>query len=274
MNTNLDQLLQENTKSRLDPATGLGFTESGPAGAPAVVLVHSILTDSRIWAGARAQLERTHRVIAIDLPGHGGVPAAQAEVSLSSLADAIVQLAASLGADRFDFIGVSLGAMIGYDLATRHPGRLDSLLACDAPPRSPDNYPAMWEDRITRAQRDGTATLVDETLARWFTPHTMAQRPGWLDALAGQIAATDAAGFAQCARAISRFDYVEALSCCPVRTTMLAGSADAAIVPAMRDLAPAMPAAAWVEIPQAGHLPHLENAQAFEAALARHFHSS
>ena len=254
----------------LDARSGLAYTEQGAAGGEAVLLAHSILTDGRIWQDQAAWLARRYRVITLDLPGHGQAPVA-AGVTLSGLADAIAALATTLGCARFHFMGVSLGAMVGFDLAARHADRLASLVACDAPPSTPDNYAALWDERIARARQGGTAVLADETLQRWFTPPTLARNPPFVAALRAQIVGTPVEGFAQCAQAISRFDYRSALAACPVRTTLAAGAADGAIVPAMREQAQAMPHCEWVEIPDAGHLPNVENPAAFQAMMARHF---
>lgn len=254
----------------VDPASGLYFTDHGAPSRPAVVLAHSILTDGGIWARQCAWLSADYRIINIDLPGHGHAPSVPGGVSLAGMADGIARLAEARGLERFHFLGVSLGAMIGFDLAARHPERLSSLVACDAPPCSPDNYAALWEGRISRARRDGMAALVDETLARWFTPRTLARQPDYLDAIREGIARTSIEGFEHCALAISSFDYRAALRRCEVRTTLAAGEADTAIAAAMRELAAEMPASAWAGIPDAGHLPHLENPDAFDAMLARH----
>lgn len=202
----------------LDPASGLYFTEHGSASHPAIVLTHSILADGRMWDRQVAWLAKEYRVINVDLPGHGQCPLVPGGVSLASLADGIVKLAAARGLESFHYVGVSLGAMIGYELATRRSTWLASMVACDAPPFAPDNYPALWEARISRAQRDGTAALVEETLQRWFTPQTLARRPDYVEELSETIAQTSAEGFEHCALAISRFDYRDALRACTGRT--------------------------------------------------------
>lgn len=259
-----------NAQGKFDAGSGLYYTEQGPSAGEAVLLAHSIMSDGASWARQSAWLARTHRVIAIDLPGHGQAPVA-GEVTLPGLADAVARLADTLGFARFHFMGVSLGAMIGFDLATRHADRLASLVACDAPSSTPDNYAALWDERIARARREGMAALVDETLARWFTPPTLAGEPALVAQVREQILKTPVEGYAHCARAISRFDYRDGLARSPVRATLTAGEADGVIVPAMREQARAMPHAQWVEIPGAGHLPQLENPAAFEAMMAAHF---
>ncbi|WP_299453042.1 alpha/beta fold hydrolase [uncultured Pigmentiphaga sp.] len=257
----------------LDPASGLYFTEHGSASHPAIVLTHSILADGRMWDRQVAWLAKEYRVINVDLPGHGQCPLVPGGVSLASLADGIVKLAAARGLESFHYVGVSLGAMIGYELATRCSTWLASMVACDAPPFAPDNYPALWEARISRAQRDGTAALVEETLQRWFTPQTLARRPDYVEELSETIAQTSAEGFEHCALAISRFDYRDALRACTVRTTLVAGESDGTIPEALQALAAQMPNAVWCEIPGAGHLPNLENPDAFDAMLRRHLSS-
>ena len=64
--------------------------------------------------------------------------------------------------------------MVALHLAVRHPQRVRSLLvACTG--ASAD--PAVMEQRAADAEALGMAGVLDVTLARWFTPAALAQRP-------------------------------------------------------------------------------------------------
>jgi 2-succinyl-6-hydroxy-2,4-cyclohexadiene-1-carboxylate synthase len=94
---------------------------SGPASAPAVLLLHGFLGSRRDWDPVVAALSATHRCIAVDLPGHGetGAPADEAlwtpEGCVAALAE---QLAAAGGGS---VIGYSLGGRLALQLAVEHP---------------------------------------------------------------------------------------------------------------------------------------------------------
>jgi pimeloyl-ACP methyl ester carboxylesterase len=88
--------------------------ESAGAG-PAVVLVHGNSSSSRVWQRSFAgELGRTHRLVAIDLPGHGQSDDAAPErraatYSVPGYAQVIRRVVAELGLERAVFVGWSLG---------------------------------------------------------------------------------------------------------------------------------------------------------------------
>jgi len=96
---------------------------------PAVVLVHGWGLSSAVWAGFAGALARRHRVIAVDLPGHGRSPGSRFE--LDEAADEVLELAPA-GAH---WIGWSLGGLVALKAAARAPGRLGGAMLLASTPR-------------------------------------------------------------------------------------------------------------------------------------------
>lgn len=109
-----------------------------PAGGPdavgggrTLVYLHGLLMDSDLnrWL-ARALSEQGHRVVLLDLLGHGrsdGPPHAT-EYRIDSYADQVVALLDHLAVDEAVLGGVSLGANVSLYAATRHPDRVRGLV--------------------------------------------------------------------------------------------------------------------------------------------------
>ena len=121
----------------------LRYVEQGSG--PAVVLMHGYtgtLDRHFIANGVFANLAKGHRVIALDLRGHGKSgkphePAAYGE----QMARDVVRLLDHLSITRAHVIGYSLGAMIAGRLATLHPERLISVnYIASLPLRTTDTY--------------------------------------------------------------------------------------------------------------------------------------
>ena len=94
----------------------------GPGQAPLLVLGPSLGTRSILWEAVLPALALDHRVITWDLPGHGASAPAREPFAVADLADALVRaLADTLGGERFDYAGVSLGGAVGLELLLRHP---------------------------------------------------------------------------------------------------------------------------------------------------------
>jgi pyruvate dehydrogenase E2 component (dihydrolipoamide acetyltransferase) len=110
----------------------LDIVEGGHADRAPIVLVHGFGADLNAWmfnqpALAAGVLANGRRVVALDLPGHGGsvkqVDSGDAETFSSAVSDVL----AVLGIDRFHLVGHSMGGAIALVLAGRMPRRIASL---------------------------------------------------------------------------------------------------------------------------------------------------
>lgn len=99
-----------------------------------LVLLHGWGLNLRIWDALAAELERRFRLIAIDLPGHGGsdwdpdahTPAAQAWRVHQTLAPLTT---------RYSLLGWSLGGQFALDLAAAMPAGIERLVLVATTPR-------------------------------------------------------------------------------------------------------------------------------------------
>jgi len=100
------------------------YLERG-SGAP-VVLVHGFTgAIERSWIATRVlpDLARDHRVIALDLRGHGGSGKPRDPVAYNELGEDIIRLLDHLAIPRAHVVGYSLGGIIVAKLLTTHPER-------------------------------------------------------------------------------------------------------------------------------------------------------
>lgn len=110
---------------------------AGPAGAPAIVLVHSLGMTRHLWEAqvGPGVLTQDYRVIAPDLPGHGALAGTpfRMETAVQRLAGLIDRAAGG----RAVVVGLSLGGYVGIALASRYPQKVAGLVAasCSADPR-------------------------------------------------------------------------------------------------------------------------------------------
>jgi 3-oxoadipate enol-lactonase len=198
-------------------------------------------------------------------PGFGDRPRASEPPTMASLADEIV---ASYEGP-LALAGVSLGGMVAQHAAVRHPQRVHSLLvACTG--ASAD--PATMEQRAAHVLADGMAGVLEETLARWFTPAALALRPEHPGVAYARrtLLALEPACFADGWLAIAGHDIVARLGEIAVPTSCLAGAADAASpVARTKEISERVPGARFVVL-DGPHTMHLERPVEFAAALAEH----
>ena len=107
----------------------LHVRDSGPKDAPPVLMLHGFGASLHTWDVWAQALSATHRVIRLDLPGHGlsePDPAgdytdARSLVLLRAVMD-------QLGVARASIVGHSIGGRIAWTFAARHPERTDRLV--------------------------------------------------------------------------------------------------------------------------------------------------
>lgn len=173
--------------------------EKGPPDAPAVVLANSLGADMTMWAEQAEALAEDYRVVRFDARGHGRSEATGGDYTLDLLADDVLLLLDALGIERMNFVGLSLGGMIGQVLAARAPERVSSLVLCATFASAPSD---VWDERARAARSTGVGPLVEATVERWLTPAFRAARPDVADAVRRMVAGTSAEGYAGCAAAI------------------------------------------------------------------------
>ncbi|HTD03471.1 alpha/beta hydrolase [Undibacterium sp.] len=97
-----------------------------------LVLLHGFSSASKLWhmAGYVAGLKRSHRLILIDLRGHGlsDKPHDAAAYVLKKRLDDIGAVLAELGISRSHFLAYSMGGWLAFGLAVHYPQLVASLI--------------------------------------------------------------------------------------------------------------------------------------------------
>ena len=99
-----------------------------PESSPLVLLHGGILTIDLSWATVIPELARRHRVIGVEMQGHGRTADTDRVVTPAVLATDIVGLLDHLGIDRAHVMGHSFGAAVTLELAVSHPRRVRSVV--------------------------------------------------------------------------------------------------------------------------------------------------
>jgi pimeloyl-ACP methyl ester carboxylesterase len=131
----------------------LGYQEAG-RGDPPVMLVHGMRCDHRHMSALFDHLSATHRVINVDLRGHGASDAPDSEYTNEELAGDLAFLASHLGLERPVMIGHSFGGSVALYLAATHPELVSGLVLLDSGVRSTAEKEAEMGAMIAAAGRD------------------------------------------------------------------------------------------------------------------------
>jgi len=112
----------------------LEVVEEGPRSGSPIVLIHCFTCAINYWGKMMPALARQHRVIAIDLLGHGGSEKPKSGYSVSNQADLIAQALAKLGVSDAEVVGHSLGGAVAVALAQQSPALVNRVFIVDTPP--------------------------------------------------------------------------------------------------------------------------------------------
>ena len=108
----------------------LCYEEAGEGGPP-VLLVHGWCSDHRSMAAIFEHVRAAHRVVAVDLRGHGRSDAPDEAYSIAGFAEDLIWLCNTLGLDQPVVIGHSMGGSIALELAARAPALPSALVTLD-----------------------------------------------------------------------------------------------------------------------------------------------
>ncbi|MET8700686.1 alpha/beta fold hydrolase [Kitasatospora sp. NPDC004723] len=211
------------------------------------------------WGPLLDDLAAHRTVVAPDYPGSGDSPDEPGTPhSLDELADRLVAAADAAGLADFDLAGYSLGAAVAVRIATRHPGRVRSLLLLAGVAGGSRRLRLLADQAI--ALTAYPALLADHSLAVTFGRTWVEELPAArFDELRATLAATPVpAGFRWQFELAGRADVRAELARVTVPTLVVSTTEDGLVPPEQhRALALGIPGARLTEL-TAGHLPMVE----------------
>jgi 3-oxoadipate enol-lactonase/4-carboxymuconolactone decarboxylase len=251
-------------------AVTLHYRIDGPPGAPPLLLGGSLGTNLSMWEPQLEALTQSHRVIRFDTRGHGESPATPGPYTLDQLGRDVQDLMIELAISRADYVGLSIGGMIGLWLAINQPRQIRRLVViCSSAKVDGDAFRA----RAATVLEAGTpAVVADAVIERWFTPAFARENPAVLERMRAMIAATPAAGYAGCCEAIAAMDLRDRLHTIIAPTLVIGGAQDPAL-PAAEHSAPlarAIPDARYELLDPAAHIASVERAQEVNELILSH----
>jgi pimeloyl-ACP methyl ester carboxylesterase len=116
------------------PGGDMEVVEKGPRHGSPIVLIHCFTCAINWWDGVMPRLDRDHRVIAIDLLGHGGSEKPSSGYSIENQASLVAGVLGRLGVRDAEVVGHSLGGPVSIALAEQSPQLVDRLVAIDSIP--------------------------------------------------------------------------------------------------------------------------------------------
>lgn len=237
----------------------------GPPGAPPLLMLHSVGTSLHVWDLQAEALARTHRVIRMDLRGHGLTSPLGQEASMAELAEDAFAVLDALGVTAAHVAGISIGGRIAMEMAALRPDRVLSLfLLATALEFAP---PSLWQARIEAVTTGGMAAVADGVMARWVVDPTSPSSR----ALLSMLLATPPQGYAAAGAALRDGRAESLLGKLRGPASIVVGELDqASPIAAAEAIRDAIPGSTLHILPGVAHIPTFEAAEGVTAALQTH----
>lgn len=254
-------------KAQINDIT-LAYTDKG-TGLP-IVFLHAFPLNRTMWAAQEEALSPRHRVVTIDLRGHGESDAPLWHYTLDQAADDVRALLDHLSILQAVFVGLSMGGYILFAFYRKHADRVKGLILADT--RAQADTPEGRIGRFQMAQiayNDGSAAIADIMIPKLLSPGTIRSNPALVRNVRSMIEGNQISGIAGDLMAMAeRPDSVSLLPQITCPTQIIVGELDVATPPHDSKLmADQVPGARLTIVPGAGHLSNLEQPETFNQIL-------
>ena len=255
------------------------YLEAGSG--PPLLLVHGHEQSATTWRWVIPALARTHRVLAVSLPGYGGT-AAGTHTPGGDATPFVAEFLDTLGIGSLHVVGHSAGGVVALRLALADPARVRTLVLVASaglgrevhPLLAVDTLPVVGELAILLSRLPGGAmgrTTMSAAMlfaqpwrvpAEFFTEqHDQGRRPGQLE----NSTATARALFSSTGQRQILLDRLPAVT---APTLVVWGGCDYVLPARQAQVAvDLLPHGRLALLPDCGHLPHVEDPVRFAAIL-------
>lgn len=246
------------------------WTALGPAGTPLVVFIHPTRMNRTYWTPQIEALSGSHRILAVDLPGHG-----QLERERFTLPAAVAVVRAAIDSERpaapaglpaddqppTVIVGLSLGGYVAMALAAETPQIADALVLAGstAEPTGRRAHPF----RALALAYDRAHHLVFDRLSASFI------RRRYPDGLGDLLVTSGFAyrGAAEALRSLAGEPFLPRIAAYPGTVVLVNGSRDLAMRPGERRFLARTRRGRLVTLPGAYHLSSLDRPAEFTAVI-------
>ena len=237
----------------------------------ALLLIHGFPLSSQMWTPQLEDLGEFARVIAPDLRGHGQSDSVSGPYSITMLADDCADLLGHLNvATPFVVCGLSMGGYIALEFYRRYPEHVAGLiLAATRAGADSDEGKANRDKAAELAKNEGATAVAAGMLPKMLAPQNYEFDEALVDYVKDNMGSASLNGVVGALAAMrDRVDSTPTLGDIEVPVLIIHGAADQLIpLSEAEAMHQAIPNSELVIVPEAGHLPNLEQPDYFNDAI-------
>jgi len=235
-------------------------------GKPVIAFANSLGTDFRIWDEVVERLQDRFAFVLHDKRGHGLSDLASAPYTMDDHVKDMAALLDHLALKQVIVCGLSVGGMIAQGLYASRPDLVRALILSNTAHKI--GTPEMWNSRIDAIRKGGIAALLEPIMERWFTPPFRVESNSLYAGCCTMLLRQSAEGYSGTCAALRDADFTAQAPAIAVPTLCIVGDQDGSTPPALvQSLADLIPGGRFAVVEGAGHIPCLEQPDAYVAAL-------
>ena len=147
--------------------TEISFSDVGKGRA--VVLLHGFLENKTMWQELASELNKKHRVITIDLMGHGESGCLGYVHSLEVHAEVVHAVLSKLRIRKDIFVGHSMGGYVALAFAEMYPANVKGLVLLNSTARADNEERKANRDRAIKTVKKDYASFVRLSITNLFS---------------------------------------------------------------------------------------------------------
>ena len=148
--------------------TKISYSDTGKGRA--IMLLHGFLENKTMWQELATELSKKHRVITIDLLGHGESGCLGYVHSMEENADVVHDVLSKLRIRKAIFVGHSMGGYVALAFAEMYPASVKALVLLNSTARSDSEERKTNRDRAIKTVKKDYAGFVRLSIANLFSP--------------------------------------------------------------------------------------------------------
>lgn len=232
---------------------------------PALVLLHGFTLDSRIWRRQLQDLSERFTAIAWDAPGAGASTDPREPFTLTDWAQALALFLDVINIDHAHVLGMSWGGVLAQEFYRLYPTRTASLILAGTYAGWKGSLPpTVCSERLAACIR-GASLPAEEFVPRWVSGLISASASDDVrDELSNVVTDRHPLGFRLMAHTLADTDTTDLLPRIQVPTLLVWGDDDRrSPLTIGEQLRERIPSSELVVIPKSGHVPNMEQPDAF-----------